>query len=250
MITKINKLLPKEFSPNPFILMRRIEKEKKQSGLIFGFIHGSVVYSKDGVLCGNYKEIRVFEQNTNELLFSEFQIKVQPPDVDIVIIVENREKFLRYFNKLTVDLKLDSKLNYFLTINSLTLDTFNREIRDKEATAIKRILSLRQIWGFGNVKKLESLKKIAKKNTKPYDVAFQKEYEDKKNLLRKKLKMGIRKFKLSEKKYKSMFPLYFAQIWSDTAAGFPEERDKIVLPRPMDLKIRKDVGLDKNLTLR
>lgn len=232
--------LPEEFKPNPFELMNHIAKEHKNSGLICGFIHGSIVNNKDGVMCGTYKEVRIFKEGTNDLLFSEFISKNQEPDVDIVVVVKNRKKFREYFGKFEKKYNLSKKLNYFLTINSITKRILEREISDKEATALKRILSLRKIWGFGKTQILIDIKKRATNNTKTYDVKFQKEYEKRKNILGKKLRQGVEKFVLNANEYKKKYPLYFAQIWSDTAAGFPSDRDKIVLPRPMDLKVRKD----------
>lgn len=244
------KVMPiDEFKPSPFDLMNNVADDNKNSGLVFGFIHGSAVYSREGVMRGTYKEVRVFKAGTDELQYSEFQAKLQEPDVDIVVVVKDREKFMKYFKTFEVDHSL-SKINYFLTINSITEDVLNEEITSPEATAIKRILSLREVWGFGDFNKLEAAKVKARVSTKPYDVDFQNEYNERKKMLKEKLREGVESFKLEAENYKRLYPLYFAQIWSDTAAGFPKERDKIVLPRPMDLKVRKEGSSNKEDKLR
>lgn len=250
MIKEIINLSSKEFSPSPFALMNQIEADKEKSGLIFGFIHGSLIYSGDNIMCRNYKETKVFKPNTNEFLFSEFEMKQLSPDVDVVVTVEDRKSFLNYFKRLVQFNELKIKLNYFLTINSLTLETLTNEINKDSTTAIKRIMSMRPLWEFGDLTRLGNLKKTAREKVNSYDIVYQKEYDERKNFLRNNLRLNIKNFKLTADEYKTLFPFYFSLINSENLVGFPEERDKIVVPKPMGLKARKDLGSENSLFLR
>lgn len=235
-----------DFTPEPLSLMNIINEVFKSEGK-FGFIHGSYVSARNGLVCSAYKERMYYEDG--EYISSTFYLKNQPPDVDIVLIASDPCKFKSLLNDYIFKNNILQELNYFLTLNVMSEEIFMNEVTSYNPTAIKRILKYREILIFGEGSLLAVAKDEANKFITDIDKGVQDDYDSRKSLLKNKLKLGVKKFNLSRLDYLDKFPNYFEQVMIKKKAGFPEKREKIVFPRPMDLKeyIDKKNGIKKFL---
>lgn len=238
-----------ELKPNPKELMRHLAVNNARSSLVFGFIHGSMVSSPDGALNHAYKEVRIHDPFSENIVSINFEIKAQPPDIDIVVVVKDRAKFKSYLSSINKNMDLSQNLNYFLTLNVMTLDTLLNELRDVRPRALRRILLYRPTWNFGDKTTYEEVSVVAKNHESINDAQFQREFEDRKSLLRERVLSGAGDFFLTPKYYRERFPMFFDHLSSD-AGGFPEDRDKYVLPHSMDLKAKRYLGKQSEEQLR
>lgn len=236
-----------EFFPNPEKLLKKLAEDEKY-GIKYGFIHGSYVYNNSTTFnCFSYKETQYFKDD--KYRESLFTLKNQPPDVDIVVVAKNPIEF----NSLLVGyLKVTNileNLNYFLTINVMSENVFLRDLQSSCPTAIKRIIKFRQIIPFGDIELLSTLISNIDIFVSDLDYVVQHEFDERKKYLKKSFLDKKETFKFTEADYKKMFPAYFQYVLLKKSAGFPEEREKIVLPHAMDLKEKLDCdsGLSRSL---
>jgi hypothetical protein len=205
---------------------------KNDPDILCLFIHGSIVYKT--VATKNYTEIMLLEGKTP--LGSIFRLQKLNPDIDMVCISNNPEKthdlFVEHFKRVD---------NFFLTANIMSPKTFKREASSLEPTAIKRILAKRKLFVVKNWDLLSTMKKIAKKNLTKVDINFQKEYQFRKEFLKLHIRNNVDSFILSIREYERLFPLYAKFERGEIFAGFPPDRIKLVLPRPMNLKAKLDI---------
>jgi hypothetical protein len=235
-----------EFAPNPVELLKRLA-EIKEYGIIFGFIHGSYVYNNTSFTCASYKETQYFMGE--KYIESQFTLKNQPPDVDIVVVAKNPDKFHTLLKSYLEANKVLDTLNYFLTLNVMTEETFLRDLHASEPTAIKRILKFRQIIPFGDVNMLNTLISNIDIFVTDLDYVVQHEYDERKEFLKKQFVNDKKEFKLDDSEYRKKFPAYLQFVLLGNSAGFPEDREKIVLPHSMGLKEKVDYtsGLAQSL---
>lgn len=227
--------------PSPLPIFKEFEASAQESSLLYGFAHGSMLYKKDGSLTRTYKEVRVLDPTSDELIAAEYEPKFQPPDIDIVAVVENRDMFGDYFEQFMLRSKLKQRLNYFFTLNVVEPAIMQAEITSPQPRALKRILAYRPTLDFGDTADIEVARETAKRHSTISDEAFQEEFAGRKAMLEARALQGTRPFSLSAAEYASRFPM-FRQHLQDDAGGFPEDRDKIVLPRSMDLKGKRYLG--------
>lgn len=235
-----------DFTPEPLSLMNIISEVFK-SEVKAGFIHGSYVSANGTLICSTYRERMYYEDG--EFISSTFYLKNQPPDVDIILIASDPCKLKQLLNEYIVRGNILKELNYFLTLNVMSEEIFANEVTSNNPTAIKRIMKYREILGFGNESILLKAKDEARKFITDLDKEVQDDYDARKNFLKTKLKLGIKRFNFGRLDYLDNFPNYFEQVMIKKVAGFPEKREKIVFPHPMDLKeyIDKKNGIKKFL---
>ena len=235
-----------EFTPNPEELLKKLSEDTRY-GIVYGFIHGSYVYNNSTFNCSSYKETQYFKGD--KYRESQFTLKNQPPDVDIVVVAKNPIEFKSLLMDYLKEANVLENLNYFLTINVMTNDVFLRDLQSPDPTAIKRIIKFRQIIPFGDVKLLSTLISNIDIFVTDLDYVVQHEYDERKEYLKKSFSDKKETFKFTETDYKKMFPAYFQYVLLGKSAGFPEEREKVVLPHSMDLKekIDCDSGLSESL---
>lgn len=239
-------ILKSDFAPNPVKIMEYLAKNTA-CGVKFGFIHGSYVYKEEPFIFGAYKETMYFEGG--KFIKSVFSLKQQPPDVDIVTVVSDIGSFMQKFNEFAAKESLKTELNYFLTINAMEESLFNKDIFSEEPTALKRILKFRKLKVFGDASHLEKLKIESDKYVNDTDYIVQFEYDQRKEYLKDHLLRRLPEIILTAKEYEQLFPAYCSYVIKSQTAGFPEKREKIVLPHSMDLKAKVDVktGLENSL---
>lgn len=236
-----------DFYPNPRELLEKLSC-RNEYGAIFGFIHGSYVYKDSDFYCASYKEIQYFK--SKKYIESEFLLKMQPPDIDIVVVAEDPKVFSTRLQSYVEEENILEKLNYFLTINVMNEQTFLMNLHSSDPAAIKRIIKFRKILPFGNINLLSSLISDIDTFITDLDYVVQAEYDERKEYLQKQLSAGDNKFKLTEAEYKELFPTYLKWILLGDSAGFPENREKIVFPHSMDLKERIDLDSGSSQLLR
>jgi hypothetical protein len=225
LITRSQTIKVENFLPKPDKLLKKIWNNNSY----FGFIHGSFAYKKC-IPKATYSDTRVFNEK-NEFIESRFKLELQNPDVDSIVCVENIGDFLKSLRSVP------KPKNYFLTINVISLETFSREVEKKTPVALKTILAFRPLIRFGKQTDiLEKLELTAKSNISDIDIQFQKEYDLRKKLYRENINRNIKYFKLTREEYEEKFPLLLRSFENNLEAAFPQNREKIVLPHPMDLK--------------
>ena len=237
----LERMVIDDLRPDPRPILDQFAFDAQTSGLLYGFAHGSMLYKSEGSLTGTYKEIRVHEPSTEQITQLEFEPKFQPPDIDIVAVVEDRSIFAAYFNEFFNKNKLTEKLNYFFTLNVVEPDTLHEEITSALPRAIKRILKYRETWNFGDEQSVIAAKDTANQHIDVTDETFQREFVDRKAMLEARILGGARPFVMPAAEYRQMYPNFFNHLHDD-AGGFPPERDKIVLPHSMDLKGKRYLG--------
>lgn len=230
-----------DFTPDPREIMEGVVADSSQSGIRYGFAHGSMLYKSEGSLTAAYRETRVRDKTTNEVVSIEYTPLFQPPDIDIVAVVDNREAFSDFFAERVTSDKVMAKLNYFFTLNVIQPEILMSETITPLPRALKRILAFRQILPFGNAIELQDAKQGALHNTNESDHHFQTEFDERKKMLEERILAGAQPFMLSASAFKKQFPMLFADMDSSNG-GFPEDRDKIVLPKEMGLKSTRFLG--------
>lgn len=234
----INDLIP---DPRPII--DQMAAEADESGLLFGYAHGSMLYRPTGSLVGGYKEIRVFDPETHTVVQVDYEPKKQPPDIDLVAVVEDKEVFGSYFRKLVKQHDLGGDINYFFTLNTSDTTAHLGEITSADPRAYKRILAYRPTKGFGSLDLYEEAKEVAKEHLTPQDEAFQKELLGRKKMMTDGVENGHEPFSVSGEEFQHRFPLFYVNLHT-YFGDFEVTRDKYVLPHSMDIKGERDLGSD------
>ncbi len=236
-LNKYRSFKSSDFYPSP---VKIFEELAQNPGVSFAFIHGSFIYKKE-ILGATYCETRVFDSE-HKLVESQFDLVIQPPDLDAVICVKDSYKFELDISEDTLDL-----LNYFLTINVILLDVFHKEIVKVTPTAMKTILAFRKTLDFGEVKELKKARATAISSITNLDRDFQEQYDNRKRLYSKNILKGVGKFKLTRRQYLKHFPLLLQSYEGKLEAAFPKERLKLVYPYDMGLKKKVFCGQEDSL---
>jgi hypothetical protein len=166
----------------------------------------------------------------------------QPPDIDGIMVVSNRQKFEETFLDFAGKLKLAESLKYFFTLNVMSEDTIRSEIDHPNATAIKRILALRPLLAFGNLPLIEDLVGKAKSVLTGGDIRFQQQYDDLKCLFKKQARNGVKEFTIPRTKYEEQYPLMLDFYEGRIAKRFPRG-----LPRGTDKERLKTFGFQNTI---
>lgn len=232
-----------DLSPDPRPIIDQMTEEADESGLLFGYAHGSMLYRPTGSLVGGYKEIRVFDPDTRTVVQVDYEPKKQPPDIDLVAAVKDREVFGSYFRKLVEQHDLDGDINYFFTLNTSDTAAHLGEITSADPRAYKRILAYRPTKGFGNLDLYEEAKEVAKEHLTPQDEAFQQELLGRKKMMTDGVENGHEPFSVSGEEFQRRFPLFYVNLHT-YFGDFEVTRDKYVLPHSMDIKGERDLGSD------
>lgn len=210
---------------------------KTDSDILALFVFGSFVSHQTS--SQNYKEIRVFDHD--EYLFSRFKLICVKPDIDVLCISNNPKKTEKIIRKCA-----SLQETYFLTINIMSKDIFEREIFSDQPKAIKLILLFRELLIIKGKEYLDSLKKQIININRPIDKIFQDEYDFRKDYQKLFAKYKIDSFSISREKHEKLFPNFLKFITGQMDCGFPDERIKVVLPKPANLKNKIDIS-DSNL---
>lgn len=214
------------------ILSELTKISREDSNILCLFVHGSVVYKT--VTYKNYQEIMLFEDHN--FLGSVFRLQKINPDIDMVCVSADPEKT----NGIILD-RFKKVNSFFLTMNIMTPDVFEREVSSESPNAIKRILAKRRLSIIKSAEYVSRFRKIAKENLSKLDINFQKEYEFRKEYLKLHIRNDKESFIMPLREYERLFPLFTKFIKGELSAGFPPNRIKLVLPKPMNLKAKLDI---------
>jgi hypothetical protein len=232
-----------DLQPDPRPIIEQMANEVEESSLIFGYAHGSMLYRPQGSLVGGYQEVRVFDPKTEQVVRVDYEPKAQPPDIDLIAVVEDQEQFSSYFRRLAVAHKLGKGINYFFTLNASEEAAHEREITSADPRAYKRVLAYRPTQGFGDMDQYERAKQVASEHVGPLDQAFQKELLGRKAMMTGAVENGHEPFSLTAEEFVTRFPLFYVNLHT-YYGDFEEGRDKFVLPHSMDIKGKQYLGSD------
>ena len=220
------------------VILNNIRKKDKCILTFFAF--GSFVTNQ--TTSQNYKEIRVFDDN--KFLFSRFKLSNTKRDIDVLCVSSNPEK-----TEGIVRSNSKSHTSYFLTINVISKEVFEREVFSNEPKAIRLILLFRELLVIKGKKYINSLKEELKNTYRPIDKIFQDEYDFRKDYQKLFSKYNVDSFSISRDMYEELFPNFLRFITGKMKGGFPEERIKIVLPEPVNLKNKINIASSNLETL-
>lgn len=207
--------------------------KKSDENMIACFAFGSFVTKETSLK--NYKEIRVFDGQ--DFLLSKFNLANIYPDIDMLCVSYDIEKTSELFNKNISDV-----FGHFVTVNVVSKKVFEKELFSDQPTAIKRIILYRELLIIKGNEYLQKLKAEVVKIESPTDKAFQEEFNFKKEYLRLFAKYNISTMTIAKSDYEKLFPNMLKFITGSLHAGFPEDRNKLVYPEPMELKARVDLS--------
>lgn len=215
---------------------------RKDKNIIAVFIHGSFVSSTTS--SKNYQEVRVFDGN--KFLFSKFNLLNIHPDIDVIYVSRDPEQ-----SKIIIDEESKNLAEgYFLTINLMTKEIFEREAVTEEPRAIKMILQYRELVVIKGKDYIEEIKLKAKDKVQLLDRQFQDEFDCRKSMLKAFAKYDRKEIVLYKEQYESFFPLFYQMLTGKLNIGFPEDRYKLVYPGPMNLKLTLDIQKTEVKALR
>lgn len=234
--------LPKEhFMPNPSALFQDVV-DKGIGGTRLATLHGSYVYLDEAPLNRTYHETRVYKSGIFQ--GSEFSLVKQPPDVDVVAVVESLDTFSDAFLRYIQEQGVLNNLNHFIEMTVLTEDVLRQEVNRADASGMKTVFGLKPLIGIGDTGLMESIRTQASANIQPTDVEFQDQYELRKSLYRMNGADGVENFTISRKQYEQDFPAMLSFYDTGSTSAFPQERIKLTLPKP--LKLRSWKHYDEN----
>ena len=241
--TEVRMMTINDLDPDPRPIIDQMVAETDESSLIFGYAHGSMLYRPQGSLVGGYQEIRVFDPVTEQVVRIDYEPKQQPPDIDLIAVVEEQHLFRSYFRKLIAEHRLGTNINYFFTLNVSLQTVHEHEITSPDPRAYKRILAYRPTRGFGDMNEFERAKHVANRHTGSLDQGFQKELLGRKAMMNGAVENGHKPFSLTAEEFLARFPLFYVNLHS-YFGDFDEMRDKFVLPHGMDIKGKRYLGSD------
>lgn len=220
------------------ILANLYNKACEDVNILTFFVHGSTVHGNTTVK--SYQEIRIFEGK--KFLTSIFRLKEMMPDIDIVCVSKNVKK-----TKEIIEKELKNFDEYFITINLMSQEVFERDVFSDIPKALKLVVGLKEHNVILGEEYLNEVKKKASKKLKKWDKDFQKEFDFRKEFLKLHIRNDKETFMLSDYEYTRLFPLFSRFIKGEIDHGFPQEREKLVFPKSMDLKAVIDIEKE-NLT--
>jgi len=199
------------------------------------FIHGSFVTGTTSKQA--YRDERYYLHN--KYLFSVIKRVDASYDVDCIAISSDPEATKNYFNDLAFNFD-----GIFLTINVITKDTFTNELLRAGTNAIRRILLFKTIDILKGediiLEGKQALKSISQQDYLENE-SYQQEFSTKKKLLTIIGEQGINEIRIDKDFFSQFCPIITKEISEGTNTGFPMNRTKVVLPKPMYLKARIDM---------
>jgi hypothetical protein len=231
-----------KFLPNPIETLANLSDLDKRN-VILTVLHGSYLYEDNRDLPDiSYIDTRVYIKN--KILRSEFkQIKIDP-DVDILMIVKDKDKSKDVIDTFLIDNNICKNMSYCMTINVVDLATAVQEIKKEGTSAIKTILTISPHKFIYKNELGDDLLNIAKRYITLDDKQLIKEYYERKTLIRSHARSNIRKFIIDRREYKEDYPLLMKHYEGKYYSGFPQKREKIELPKKIILKQRLDLDKD------
>ncbi len=197
------------------------------------FVHGSFVTKTTNDY--NFRELRVFDKN--KFIFSKFELIKIRPDIDVIYVSKDIRKSEKNIKKIDFPVK-----NFFVTINLIGIDEFNKNVYTHSPVAIKRILLFRKLKIIKGSLFLNNTKKKLTAYFYPLDKQVQDEYDFMKKYLRLLQEYECKNFILFASDYKRLFPFYYEFIMGKLKNGFPDRRIKLVFPKSMNLKAKLDIS--------
>ncbi len=224
------------FFPNPVEVLENLRELARQEGVTANaFIHGSYVYATDSFSNKGYKSDKHFDEEGRFL--GEVLIPVtQPPDVDIVMAVDDMGKFNAIFDHYVGQNNLSEKLNHFFTLNVVPEEELIRNICTDSPLALKLILSFRELKVVGDEGAISEYRRMADQHRTGIDDLLQGEYDDHKKYKRVMAQGEHGIFYMDREAYERDYPTMLAGMEGEIEVGFPRERTKHVLPNVMGLK--------------
>lgn len=224
----------REYLPRPENLFQTII-EKGIGGTRLAVLHGSYVYlDSNGPMNRTYRETRVYRDNLFQA--SRFNLVGQPPDVDVVTVVDDLERFDREFNQYVGDTGLVTSLNHFIEMTVITEEVLRKEIARPDASGMKTIFALKPLIGVGETDLMGRIVQEARSYTTQSDIDFQTQYEKRKKLYRVNGEQGVPEFLVTREDYIILYPELLKFYDTGSTSAFPQERVKVTLPRPLKLR--------------
>lgn len=224
----------REYLPRPENLFQTII-EKGIGGTRLAVLHGSYVYlDSSGPMNRTYRETRVYRDNVFQA--SRFNLVGQPPDVDVVTVVDDLQRFDREFNQYVGDTGLVASLNHFIEMTVITEEVLRKEIARPDASGMKTIFALKPLIGVGETDLMGRIVQEAKSYTTQSDIDFQTQYEKRKKLYRVNGELGVPEFLVTREDYITLYPELLKFYDTGSTSAFPQERVKVTLPRPLKLR--------------
>ncbi len=214
-----------DYYDKTLLVLNQVKKE--DDDMIAFFIFGSFVTKETSPK--TYKEIRVFDGSN--FLFSKFNLINLYPDIDILCVSGDVKKTTSIFDR-----KIIGVSGHYVTINVVSKNIFEKELFSDRPTAIKRIMLYRQLLIIKGEEYLNTLRQDVLKIETPLDVAFQQEFDFKKEYLRLFSKYNVPTVTITKDDYDRLFPNLLKFITGNLDGGFPKDRSKLVYPSPMGLK--------------
>ena len=141
------------------------------------FIHGSVAEEKESA--GSYRQEMYYFKD--RFLFSNFSLQNQSPDIDIIIVAHSAKSILSGLKKSIDKVSVD----YFITINFISPEEYERVIMLEHSTAPKVLLIFKKTIVLHGLNYFKSLKKQALANKNNADIEYHQQFSDIKKLLSK-----------------------------------------------------------------